>query len=62
MKRSEAERLINSWLDNATVITGETILNFLEDKIDMLPPENPNNFHDVAGETVYIREWEPEDE
>lgn len=28
----------------------------------MLPPENPNNFHDVAGDTVYIREWEPEDE
>jgi hypothetical protein len=36
MKRSKAEKLINDFLDNEIVITGETLLNFLEKELDMI--------------------------
>lgn len=61
MKRSEAEQKINDWLDSARVITGETIISFVEINLGMLPPARRVDFGDAGYlEGVVTKEWEPE--
>lgn len=63
MKRSEAEKIINDWLDSSNVITGKTILDFLEE-LGMQPPniiKLPDTYIRSTGEYGYeAAEWEKE--
>lgn len=59
MKRSEAEKLINDWLDTATIITGESVIEFLTLKIGMLPPRRECEY---SGLIIDENSWEPENE
>lgn len=65
MKRSEAEKIINDWLDSSNVITGKTILNLLEG-LGMQPPnitKMPDTWFRSTGDYGYeVAEWENEDE
>lgn len=60
MKRSDAEKIINDWLDNSLEITGKTIIDFLEKKIKMLPPEHKKKTNNKQIPISYLNEWEPE--
>lgn len=64
MKRSEAEKRINDWLDQAEVITGKTILDFMKE-LGMVPPEmedkiadNDNGCEDEGYRTILVNKWE----
>jgi len=58
MKRSKAEKLINDFLDNEIVITGETLLNFLEKELDMI--RCPKMDLGEMGTLRVIKGWENE--
>lgn len=64
MKRSEAERLINNWLDVAPEITGVTLIEFLTTTIGMQPPlytKNPDVWYRSTFDYGYeVSEWEDE--
>lgn len=63
MKRSEAEKLINDWLDQSREITGKTIIDFLEE-LGMQPPnitKMPDTWFRHTGDYGYeAAEWEDE--
>lgn len=70
MKRSEAEKLINEWLDTASVITGITFLEFAETRLGMIPPEvmtvSPGGtfidvngtIHEIDSMNTFDNKWE----
>lgn len=61
MKRSEAEKHINDWLDQSEVITGKTILDFVEE-FGILPPFS-QPFDTSLGEAeVYVENYKWEEE
>lgn len=63
MKRSEAEKLINDWLDQSNEITGKTIIDFVEE-LGMQPPnitKMPDTWFRSTGDYGYeVAEWEDE--
>lgn len=54
MKRSEAEKRINDWLDQAEVITGKTIIDFVQE-LGMVAPTTKLKHIDKADNS-----WEDE--
>lgn len=69
MKRSEAEKIINDWLDNSLEITGKTILDLLESRINMRPPTKintvslrdvPDDIFRVWSYDQRVQQWDPE--
>ena len=60
MKRSEAEQIINNWLDTADEITGKTVIDFLQG-LGMQPPQMEEQIiYDNEEYISFKYEWEKE--
>ena len=63
MKRTDAERLINDWLDTADEVTGATVIDFITTVIGMHPPLIPvrKSSRDLTQiQPTHVFEWEDE--
>lgn len=61
MKRSDAENLINNWLDTTQEITGRTIIDFVQEHLGMLPPPIETKHWNRQDNCYYEdNEWEQE--